>query len=130
MLTEHREIVGFVKTLNWIVLLVLGCLSFWLMEHGFTMGVILGGLLAIVNFDVLERSVVVAFSPSERFGFKKAVAILKYFLRLLFVVVVIYLLLKQDWAHPVGLIVGLSIVVISIVGLGVRMLFKPFQRES
>lgn len=129
MLTEHREIIGFVKTLNWIVLLVLGLMSFWLMKYDFTAGVILGGLLAIVNFDVLERSVLTAFSPSEGFRLKKATAILKYFLRLLFLAVVIYIFLKQSWIHPVGLIAGLSIVVISIIGLGLRMLFKPFQRE-
>lgn len=129
MLTEHREIIGFVKSLNWIILLVLGFTSFWLMKYDFTAGVILGGLLAIVNFDVLERSLIMLFSPSEGFRIRKAASIVKYFLRLLVLGLIIYVLLKQNWVHPVGLIVGLSVVVISIVGLGVRMLIKPFHQE-
>jgi len=130
MLTEHREIFGFVKTTNWVLLLVLSCLSLWIMEKSFTAGVIAGGLLAILNFGVLERSIVGAFSPSEGFRAKNAAVILKYFLRLLILGVAIYLLLKQEWVHPVGLLVGLSIVVFSIVCLGIRMLVKPFRQES
>lgn len=129
MLTEHREIMGFVKTLSWIVLLVLGLMSFWLMDYHFTAGVIAGGILAILNFDVFERSLTAAFSPSEGFRFRKAASIVKYFLRLLVLGLAIYLLLKQNWVHPVGLIVGVSIVVISIIGLGIRMVIKPFHRE-
>jgi hypothetical protein len=44
--------------------------------------------------------------------------------------VVIYILLKHAWVHPVGLLLGLSIVVISIIALGVKLLMKTFPREA
>jgi hypothetical protein len=130
MLVEHREIIGFVKSFNLVALFVLGSLSFWLMEDRFTAGLILGGLLSIFNFGIFERSLSDSFSPQEGRRFRKSIAIAKFYFRLLFLGAAIYLLLKQSWIHPVGLILGLSIVVISIIGLGIRLIFKIYLPEA
>jgi len=130
MLAEHREIIGFIKTFNWIALFVLGTASFFLMGTNFTSGLIFGGLLIILNFSVFERSIRRAFSTSSGPRFRKAAAIAKYYIRLLLMGMVIFVLLKQTWVHPVGLLLGLSIVVISIIALGVKLLMKTFPREA
>ena len=130
MLAEHKEIIGFVKWFNWVVLLVLGSASFCLMDNPFTVGLVLGGLLSIANFDVFERSVRAGFSAAGGLRVRKASAIAKCYLRLLFLGGAIYVLLKQNWVHPVGLLTGLSIVVISITGLGVRLLLKNLSPEA
>jgi hypothetical protein len=130
MLAEHREIIGFIKTFNWIALFVLGAVSFPLMGSSFTSGLIFGGLLIILNFSIFERSIRLAFSTSRGFRFRKVTAIAKYYIRLLFMGVVIFILLKQSWVHPVGLLLGLSIVVISIIGLGVKLLMNTISREA
>jgi hypothetical protein len=130
MLAEHREIIGFIKTFNWITLFVLGTASLLLMGTNFTSGLIFGGLLIIFNFSVFERSIRRAFSTSSGLCLRKATAIAKYYIRLLLMAVVIYILLKQAWVHPVGLLLGLSIVVISIIALGVKLLLKTFPREA
>ncbi|MFO8089076.1 MAG: ATP synthase subunit I [Desulfatiglandaceae bacterium] len=130
MLAEHREIIGFIKTFNWIALFVLGAASFLLMGTTFTSGLIFGGLLIILNFSIFERSIRLAFSTSSGFRFRKATAIVKYYIRLILMGVVIYILLKHAWVHPVGLLLGLSIVVISIIALGIKLLMKTFPREA
>ncbi len=109
---------------------MLGTASLLLMGPNFTSGLVAGGLLIIFNFNIFERSIRAAFCSSSGFRFSKAAAIAKYYFRLLFMGMVIFILLKQSWVHPVGLLLGLSIVVISIIGLGVKLLMKTFPREA
>jgi len=117
------------KTLNWTILLVLSSVSYALMGNTFTAGVILGGFLIIANFNFLQRTITKAFRPDGVFGANKGAIIGKYYLRLAAMGVLIYLLIRQRWVNPVGLAVGLSVVVFSIVALGVHMVWKKSSRE-
>ncbi len=118
------------KGLNWVILLVLVSVSYFLMKHAFTTGIIVGGLMVIANFHVFQRSIFQAFSPDGPRRVKKASVIAKFYLRLLTMGVLIYLCITQEWIHPVGLAIGLSIVVISIVVLGIHMIRKSFSEET
>lgn len=117
------------KTLNWIILLVLSSVSYFLMENAFTAGIILGGFLIIANFTLLQRTITKAFRPDGVFGANKGAVIGKYYLRLAALGVLIYLLIRQRWVNPVGLAVGLSVVVASIVTLGILRVFKKSSGE-
>ncbi|MBA7668622.1 hypothetical protein ES703_76736 [subsurface metagenome] len=44
--------------------------------------------------------------------------------------ILIYFFISQKWVDPVGLTVGLSIVVIGIVSLGILMIRTTFSKES
>jgi hypothetical protein len=115
---------------NWITLFIMSSTSFIFMSSAFTLGVILGGLIIIANFSVLQHTVLRAFSSDGAMQAKKVSIIAKYYLRLAVLVILIYILIKHKWVHPVGLTVGLSIVVFSIICLGIHIMWKIHSREE
>lgn len=117
------------KTLNWTILLILSGGSFVFMGNTFTTGVILGGFLIIANFNILQRTVTKAFGADGVFGANTGTIVGKYYLRLAVLGMLIYLLIRQGWVNPVGLAVGLSVVVFSIVTFGVYMVFSKSSGE-
>jgi hypothetical protein len=56
--------------------------------------------------------------------------IAKYYFRLLALGLILYILITKAGIDPVGLAVGLSTVVISIVSLGVSLALKTVSREA
>ena len=125
-----EEVYRELKKRNWIILLVLATISTLLMNHTVTLGVILGGLIIIANFNILQHTIRRAF-PSEK-GVKnnKSILIIKGYFRLLVLGVVIYLILKFGMVDPIGLTVGLSTVVFSIVSFGISRAFKTLAGEA
>lgn len=118
------------KCINWVVLFVLASLSYFLMPPAFTTGIIAGGFLVMANLHVLQHTVRQAFSPDQAGGPKKGPVIVKYYLRLAGMGVLIYVLICQSWINPVGLILGLSIVVLSIALLGIQLARKTYSQET
>jgi len=94
------------------------------------MGVILGGFIIIANFKVFQHTICCAFSPQGIMRKKKISIIAKYYLRLLALGIIIYILITRGWVDPVGLAVGLSTVVISIVSFGISSAWDDFPRET
>ncbi|UCB50331.1 MAG: ATP synthase subunit I [Deltaproteobacteria bacterium] len=118
------------KKLNWFSLLIMSLTSFFLMSSSFTLGVILGGFIIIANFKVLQHTIRRGFSSEGAMNASKFFIIVKYYLRLLALGAVICYLIKRGWADPVGLAVGLSTVVISIVSFGIKTAFKTVTGEA
>ncbi|MCP4682900.1 MAG: ATP synthase subunit I [Desulfobacterales bacterium] len=118
------------KSLNWGILLLLALLSYFLMEQAFTLGIIVGGLMIIANFNILKHTIQQGFSPDGTMQPKKTSIIVKSYLRLAAMGALIYLFITRQWVHPVGLAIGLSIVVISIVSIGIHMLWKTSSEET
>ena len=118
------------KTVNWTILLLLSLLSFVLMRPSWTMGVILGGLITIANFSLLQHTVKGVFSSQAIEKTAKVTIVAKYYFRLLALGVILFVLITRGWVDPVGLAVGLSTVVFSIVGVGIRMALKTSTREA
>ena len=117
------------RTLNWTILLLLSSASFFFMGSHFTAGVIMGGFLIIANFNLLQRTITRSFSPNGIFGANKGSVMGKYYLRMAVLGLLLYLLISQSWINPVGLAVGLSVVVISIVTLGLLLVWKKSSGE-
>jgi hypothetical protein len=122
----HRMLI----TVNWLVLLVLSLLSFFFMSSAWTMGVILGGLITIANFNILQRTIRRVFSPQVMEKTAKVTIVTKYYFRLLALGAILFVLITKGLVDPVGLAVGLSTVVLSIVGLGIRLALKAGTREA
>ena len=118
------------KYLNWVILLLLASVSYFLMSNNFTTGVIIGGLMVIVNFHAFQHTIRQGFFPDDTRKTGKVSVIAKYYLRLAAMGILIYLSLSQKWIDPVGLTVGLSIVVIGIVSLGILMIRTTFSKET
>lgn len=115
---------------NWAGLLSLGALSSLLMPPDFTLGLLAGGILSIANFFAMSRSVVSAFGAKGLDGSGKAGIIFKYYLRLFSMGILIWALVSISWVSPVGLAVGLSLVVLNIIVLGIVKAFNLSSREA
>ena len=119
-----------IRTNNWILLLVLGALSSAFMSPFFTIGVILGGLIIIANFSVLERTVRSLFPDQRAMRGKKISIIIKSYFRLAIMGLIIYILITNGYVDPIGLAVGLSTVVFSILVFGICAAWKTSSREA
>lgn len=127
---DWDKLVKILRTQNWIILMILGSASFFFMSSPFTLGIILGGLIIIANFNVLQHTIRCAFSSEGLLGAKKMSIILKYYLRLAVIGILLYFLITERWVNPVGLAIGLSTVMISIVGFGVKMIWKTSSGKA
>ena len=117
------------KKRNWMILLVLSSISYFSMSNMLTLGIIVGGLIIIANFKLFQHTICSAFSSDGVMKRKKISIIAKYYIRLIALGIVIYFLIKKGWVDPIGLAIGLSIVVISIVTFGITRLLKKSTRE-
>jgi hypothetical protein len=118
------------KMRNWIILLVLSLISYFTMKSSLTLGIILGGVIIIANFKVFQQTLCRAFSPDLGMKKGKLSIIAKYYFRLLALGMILYILITKAGIDPVGLAVGLSTIVISIVSLGVSKALKTASREE
>lgn len=127
---DREKLLKQIKTTNWIFLLILGSLSSVFMSATFTLGVILGGLIIIANFSVLQHTIRSAFSDQGGMRGKKISIIAKFYFRLAFMGLIIYILITTGWVNPLGLTVGLSVVIFSILSFGIRTAWKTSSREA
>jgi hypothetical protein len=122
---QHR-----LRKLNWVVLLILSSFAYFMMSPFWTAGVLFGGLIAIANFNVLQHTVRRAFSPEGAHQGARFSIVGKYYLRLLALGVVIYGLITRGWIDPVGLVVGLSTVMVSIIGVAIHLAVRTGTKEA
>jgi len=122
--TDWDRTYDVIKRRNWIILLVLAAVSGLFMNPALTLGVILGGLISITNLSFLQHTVRQSFSSERKTGTKKAFLIIKSFFRLIILGGSIYLLITRGLVDPIGLAVGLSTVVFSIVSFGIHNAYK------
>jgi hypothetical protein len=127
---EWQRFHNILRTLNWLVLLCFSLASYFSMSPYWTAGVILGGLIAIANFNVLQHTVRRAFSPEGVHHGARFSIVGKYYLRLAALGVILYVLITGGWIDPVGLAVGLSTVVLSIVGSGIGLALRIRTKEA
>lgn len=121
MTTSDDQLLETLARQNWIILTVLVLLSLFWQSLSVTMGVLAGGVLVIINYRWLGRSLVKVLSNPERGaekGFKR-----NYLFRLACVAGAIYLLLVRGGVHPLALAAGLSVVVINLLITTVRRLY-------
>jgi len=127
---NRDKLIDQIRTNNWIILLIAASLSFLFMNAVFTLGVIIGGLMVIANFSVLQRTIRSAFSDLGAFRGKTLGLVAKSYFRLAFMGLVIYIVITNGWVHPIGLVIGLSIVTFSIIAFGIRSAWKTSSREA
>jgi ATP synthase I chain len=101
------------ENLNWIILGIFILISLISMRASFTLGVLLGGLISIINFFWLKRDLRVVFSTLT--GRAKAAIMSRYYLRFFVSAVIIYFIITKTIVDVIGLLIGLSVVVINIV---------------
>jgi hypothetical protein len=109
----QRRILAFVTRTNWILFTVTSIMGFILTSADFARGILFGGLLVTVNFHLLARTLKKALTPPHLTSHNVVIA--KYFMRFIGSGFIIFILIAGHYVNPLGLIIGLSIVVFSIM---------------
>lgn len=104
-----------IELTSWIVFGVFLLLSSVLASANFTLGILAGGLISILNFYGLCQGLRAAFDRMGSGNAGKATLILKYLLRLAITGFVLYIVLVKTRANIFGLVIGLAVVVIGII---------------
>jgi len=118
------------KIANWLVLASLLVVGFLWQGREFALGILVGGLVAGVNFHLLHQALkgmlerAAAGSPEEAQGQAKAFFAARQLLRFFALLVVIYLLVSHGWVNIFGLLVGLSTVVLTLILAAVLEVLK------
>lgn len=81
-----------------------------------------------VNFHLLSRTLKKALTPSHLSSHN--VVLVKYYIRFIVSGIVIFLLIWSHFVHPIGLIIGLSVVVVSIMAATAREIKKLIFKEA
>ena len=111
--TEKDPLQKRLELTNWIILGILTLISFFFMPGKFALGMLLGGFISIVNFHWLVRDLRKAFrSISEK---SNSAVISKYYIRFAVTAIALYFIITGDIVDIIGLLIGLSTVVIAIV---------------
>ncbi len=123
------------KLANWIALALLMALGYLWQGPKFGLGVLMGGLLVVVNFHWLHhnlKNLLEAPSqlPEGQRGPSKAFFAARQMLRFFVTLVVLYLLLRQDWVNVFGLVVGLSTTVLTLMAIAVIEVIKLKKKEA
>jgi len=109
----QKRILIFVTRSNWILFLAASILGFMLSPADFARGVLFGGLLVTVNFHLLAGTLRKALTPPHLTS--HSIVIAKYYLRFIGSGFIIFILIAGNYVNPVGLVIGLSVVVCSIM---------------
>ncbi len=110
-----------VKSLWWgnlitFVLVSAGALA--LVPWQSAVSVMVGGAIALLNFRLLQRTIGRALSPRQRAASPLRQVLLKYYLRFAATALVLFILVRQGYVEPLGLLAGLSVVVVTILAWG------------
>ena len=98
---------------NWVVLGVLLAVSFLFLPGRFTLGVLLGGFISIVNFYWLSRDLRGTFLKHAHRA--KPFMMAKYYIRFIVTGVVLFFVITRAPVDVFGLLLGLSLVVINVI---------------
>ena len=102
-----------IEIANWIALAVIFIISWIFTPFDFYLGVLLGGFISILNFHWMERGLRGIFTNTA--GNVKGGVMVKYYIRLVLTAIVLYFLIANATVHVIGLLIGLSVVVINII---------------
>ena len=123
------------KMANWIALALLVILGYLWLGTKFGLGVLMGGLLVVANFHWLHHNLKGLLEgtprlPESQRGQSKAFFAARQMLRFFVTLVVLYLLLRQDWVDVFGLVVGLSTTVLTLMAVAVIEVIKLKKKEA
>ena len=122
----QRRIIQFVTRANWTLFVAASAIGFIISTPAFAGGIFFGGLIVTANFHMLARTLRSALTPPHIASHHAVIA--KYYLRFIGSGFIIFILIAGHIVDPIGLVIGLSIVVFSIMLASVcevkKLLFK------
>lgn len=127
MMVQQR-IITFVTYANWLLLVAAAIFAFSSFSFQVGLGVLAGGLIVTINFHLLAKTLKKALTPPPTTSIKGVLA--KYYIRFTITAIIIYFLMETHKVDPVGLIVGLSIVVASMMFATLNELRQSITKEA
>jgi ATP synthase I chain len=123
------------KIANWSVLGVLVVAGYLWFGREFALGVLVGGLVVVINFHLLHQALrgtlgQLAHNPQEGAGQAKAWFAARQMLRFFALLAIIFLLVRQGWVNIFGLLVGLSTVVVTLMLAALHETIKLKDKEA
>ena len=124
----QQRLIIFITRTNWILFFITSIIGLVLLPPDFARGIIFGGLIVTINFHLLYRTLKKAFRPSSLASHNVVLA--KYYVRFLISGIIIFLLISGHYVDPLGLFIGLSVVVVSIILATMCELTKLIFKEA
>ncbi len=124
----QERLVRFVTYANWAIFVAAAIAALMMSPPDFARGVIFGGLIVTVNFHLLYRTLKKAFRPQHLVSHNVILA--KYYVRFIASGIVIFVLIAKHYVNPIGLFIGLSVVVVSIVLATLFEIKNLFVKEA
>ncbi len=124
----QQRILTFVTRSNWVLLASVSLLGLLAASPAFARGMIFGGLIVTINFHLLAKTLNKALRPQQLTS--PNVVLVKYYIRFIISGVIIFFLIRQQVVNPIGLFIGLSVVVASITLATMVELKKLFFKEA
>jgi len=124
----QERLLKFVTRANWILLLTASLLGLAMAPIDFAFGVIAGGVIVTINFHLLGRTLKKALTPPHLASHHTVLA--KYYLRFIISGIILFILIAGHFVNPIGLFIGLSIVVVSIMLATMVELINLFSKEA
>ena len=124
----QKRILRFITCANWIFLGLAVLIGWVALQRDFTLGILAGGLIVTINFHLLARTLKKSLTPPHLASHNVIIA--KYYIRFIISGVIIFFLISGHYVDPLGLFIGLSIVVASIVVATVRELKNLIFKEA
>jgi|UniRef100_A0A7C3SJV4 hypothetical protein len=130
-LTSPRHL----KAASWLILAVLVLAGYCWKGREFAVGVVAGGLVAIINFYLLHQALRGMLEraqglPEREAGRAKAYFAVRQILRFFALLAIIYFLISSGWVNIFGLLLGLSTVVLTLVLAAVNEVIKLKKKEA
>jgi len=124
----EQRLIKFITITNWILFSIVSIAGFLFTTPNFAKGIIFGGLIVTINFHMLYRTLKKAFRPPHLASHN--VILGKYYLRFIVSGFIIFVLISKHYVNPIGLFIGLSIVVASIMLATICEVKKLFFKEA
>jgi len=124
----QQRILKFVTMTNWILFCFASIAGLIIASPKFAMGILSGGLIVTINFHLLYRTLKKALTPPHIASHNVILA--KYYARFMISGFIIFILISGHYVHPIGLFVGLSVVVASIILATMLELTKLIFKEA
>jgi len=127
-MTNQQDLLKFITWLNWMLFAAASIIGLMVASQKFALGIIFGGIIVTINFHLMASAIRKALSMGR--ASSGTTVIIKYFIRFIFSGILIFALIKGQVVHPLGLVIGLSIVVSSIFIATLNELTKTIFKEA
>ncbi len=124
----QNRILTFVTRANWLVFAGVCAGGLLIASPDMLRGIIFGGLIVTINFHLLSRTLKKSLAPTKLTSHNVILA--KYYVRFTLSGFIIFILISGHYVHPLGLFIGLSVVVASIMLATLRELKNLFFKEA